>query len=387
LLPTRDRLDLLKLAIESVRMQDHADWELIVSDNASASDVVGYVRSLEDARIKTRRFEEPVSVTKNWNAALELATGDYFIMLGDDDALLPGALSLLSGLVAAWQRPEAIYGRAEQYAYPGVMPDHPDPMLQVAYNEFLEGKRSAFRVPRETALRMARAAIAFRTLYGFNMQHFVISRAFVERLRIKGPFFQSPYPDYYAANAVMVAADPLVATPENIALIGISPKSFGFYYVNQREAEGEDFLKNMVDEHIAARVRGELVPGSNLNDSWLYAMETLVRNFAMEIGAAVCHACYRRRQYYELLKARSYRKLLAHLRWWEFAFYGSAALVYFLARILPTSIRARVQAWLMHSLFSPTPRYDDKRRVVPYRNILEAARSAAGLEQDSRANL
>lgn len=386
MLPTRDRLDLLKLAIESVRLQDHSDWELVVSDNASAADVSGYVQSLEDARIKTRRFEEPVPVTRNWNAALELATGDYFIMLGDDDALLPGALSLLSGLTDSWQSPDAIYGGAEQYTYPGVRPDHPGPMLQVAYNEFLEGKRGAFRVPRETALRMARAAIAFRTLYGFNMQHFAISRAFAEKLRNKGPFFQSPYPDYYAANAVMVAADPLVATTDNIALIGISPKSFGFYYVNQREAEGVDFLKNMVDEQIAARVRGKLVPGSNLNDSWLYAMETLVRNFAGEIGVSVCHACYRRRQYYELLKSRSYRKLLAHLRWWEFAFYGSAALVYLLARILPAGIRGGLRARLMHGLFSPTPRYDDKRRVVPFRNILEAARSAPGFEQDSKAN-
>ena len=39
LLPTRDRLELLKLAVESVRLQDYAEWEIIVSDNASSQDV------------------------------------------------------------------------------------------------------------------------------------------------------------------------------------------------------------------------------------------------------------------------------------------------------------------------------------------------------------
>ena len=35
LLPTRNRVRLLAEAIETVRAQDFADWEIIVSDNAS----------------------------------------------------------------------------------------------------------------------------------------------------------------------------------------------------------------------------------------------------------------------------------------------------------------------------------------------------------------
>lgn len=45
LIPTRDRLDLLKEAIDSVRNQSYHNWELIVSDNCSDDDVEGYVRS------------------------------------------------------------------------------------------------------------------------------------------------------------------------------------------------------------------------------------------------------------------------------------------------------------------------------------------------------
>ena len=40
LLPTRNRLEYLRYAVETVRRQDYADWEIIVSDNCSEDDIV-----------------------------------------------------------------------------------------------------------------------------------------------------------------------------------------------------------------------------------------------------------------------------------------------------------------------------------------------------------
>jgi hypothetical protein len=37
LIPTKDRVSLLRLAVRSVRDQDYDDWEIVVSDNASAT--------------------------------------------------------------------------------------------------------------------------------------------------------------------------------------------------------------------------------------------------------------------------------------------------------------------------------------------------------------
>jgi len=355
-------------------MQDYADWEIVVSDNASEVDVSAYALALGDARIRARRFESLVPVTDNWNAALEQAGGDYFIMLGDDDALMPGALARMAELIRTWRQPQAIYAQALQYAYPNVVPGHPEPMVQTGYNEFLQGRQEAFELPRDTALRMVRGAMAFRILYGYNMQHFVVSRTLAERLRPRGTFFQSPYPDYYAANAVLLSAKTLVATPERLAVIGISPKSFGFYYLNEREQDGVAFLQNVADADVAERVRGELVPGSNLNDSWLCAMETLARNFPAEVGSALRTRRYRRLQYHELLKAKRRSEVLRHMRWWEYPLFGSAALAYAAASLLPLRTRARLREWLMHVLFSPAPRFDPGRRTVAYRDILEAAR-------------
>ena len=90
LLPTRNRIDLLEEAIETVRAQDYADWEIIVSDNASAEDVRGLVERIGDPRIIYLRSDTPLPVTANWNRAMDAARGHNVVMLGDDDGLTPG---------------------------------------------------------------------------------------------------------------------------------------------------------------------------------------------------------------------------------------------------------------------------------------------------------
>jgi glycosyltransferase involved in cell wall biosynthesis len=376
LLPTRNRLDLLKLAVESVRLQDYPDWEIVISDNASSEDVCAYVASLQDARIRCCRKEQLLPVTENWNAALEQSTGDYLIMLGDDDGLMRGCLSMAKKLIEEWGHPDTIYTEACQYAYPGVMPGHTEGFIQFGYNAFLQGKLQPFRLPREAALDMVCAATSFRIRYGYNMQHFIFSRQLVERLRVKGPFFQSPYPDYYAANAIFIAAASIVANPAPLVMIGISPKSFGFYYYNDRESDGVAFLQNFASDALRERLGGTLVPGSNMNDSWLFAMETLVQNFRDEVPLRVDYGRYRLLQFHACLRARSWRGIpvmLKHMHAAEVLHYGGLAGLYLLAYLLPPSWRRRVHESIRSSM-SAFPRFDLRRRAVPQRDILEAIR-------------
>src|SRR5215210_76461 len=74
LLPTRNRLEYLRFAVESVLRQDDSDWELVVSDNDSEEDIAGYVASLGDDRVRYVRTDAFVPVTENWNNALRHST-------------------------------------------------------------------------------------------------------------------------------------------------------------------------------------------------------------------------------------------------------------------------------------------------------------------------
>jgi hypothetical protein len=126
IIPTRDRLTLLRSAVDSVLRLDDEDCELVISDNASSEYIAEYVESLSDPRVVYARTPRPLAVTDNWNNALEHSSGDYVIMLGDDDALLGTYFSRTRKLIAEFDRPEVVYHNALVYAYPGVVPDEPD---------------------------------------------------------------------------------------------------------------------------------------------------------------------------------------------------------------------------------------------------------------------
>ena len=119
LIPSRNRLELLRHAVDSVLAQD-ADFEIVVADNASDQPYGEYI-SVSRRQIASRsvRSGTPLSVTENWNRALTAATGRYFIMLGDDDALCPGWLARATELIKRFEEPQVLYAMAYHYAYPG----------------------------------------------------------------------------------------------------------------------------------------------------------------------------------------------------------------------------------------------------------------------------
>lgn len=299
LLPTKNRLNLLKFAVESVVRQDYDDWEIIISDNFSEQDIEGYVRSLNDRRIRYLRTEKSLPVTDNWNNALSKATGDYVIMLGDDDCLLQGYFRTISHLVNHFSWPDCICSSALLFAYPGVMPGHPDGYLQShGYASFMRGAKKPFFLSRGVAHGLVHDSMKLKLKFGFNMQFFTVRKGFIDSLREKGDFFQSPYPDYYASNVILLKAETFLVYPHPLVVIGISPKSFGFYYFNRLEKKGTEFLQNMPDSEMMKSVTRHALPGTDINTFWLLAMETVKENYGKEFRLK---ASYRRYRFLQIL--------------------------------------------------------------------------------------
>jgi glycosyltransferase involved in cell wall biosynthesis len=331
LLPTRNRLDLLSKAIETVCRQDYDDWEIIVSDNFSEEDVSGYIDLLGDSRIKYLRTNSFIPVTENWNNALNCSNGDYIIMLGDDDCLMRGYFSTLSRLIVEFDSPDFIYTSAFLYAYPNVIPDLPDGFLRT-YNKrrIFQAENKPFWLERNKAIEFVEDSLNFRVTFDYNMQFSLVSRKLVNEIKQYGQFYQSPYPDYYASNAIMLKANRILIVPKPLVTIGISPKSFGFYYVNDAESDGNEFLNNIADSYILNRVQKVILPGITMNTTWLLSMETLYVNFNKEFNIKVNYKRYRFIQifatYAALIAGKNieivYRQLKKKMQWNEWICYG-----------------------------------------------------------------
>lgn len=285
LLPTRERLEYLKLAVASVLRQDFEDWQIVISDNCSEENIAGYVRSLADPRIVYTRTKRPLPVTQNWNRCLANSEGDYIIMLGDDDALLGGYLRRMDELITAFEGPDVIYTKSLLFTYPGVDPEHPAGfVMENGCAEFFTDASAPFVLDRPRAQDLVRAAMGFRLRYDFNAQFALISRRLIETLEEYGDFYQSDFPDYYSMNAAFLRARRIVIDPRPRVVIGVTPKSYGYFHVNGKEAEGRGFL----DASAASEVTG-----TNINAGWLSAVSALERGVGAELGLRVDHRRYR----------------------------------------------------------------------------------------------
>ncbi len=287
LLPTRNRLEYLRYAIETVRRQDDGDWELVVSDNDSEEDIEGHVRSLGDVRIRYVRTASFVPVTENWNNALNHSRGRYVVMLGDDDGLMPGYVTRIRELAARFGAPDVVYQSAWLFSYPGVQESEPEGFLQAyGYATFLRGAREPFVLDRERARKVVADAMRFRASYGFNMQFSTVSRRLLDKLTPQGPFFQSAFPDYYATNVVFLTARSIVVEPRPLVTIGVTPKSYGFFHLNAQESAGKAFLGAPGGEGAHTELRIADMPGTNINTGWLSAVETIAERYGALVPAA-----------------------------------------------------------------------------------------------------
>jgi glycosyltransferase involved in cell wall biosynthesis len=86
-IPTFNRLNLLKRSIESVLAQHYPHVEIIISDNASTDGTSKYLQTLRDPRIKILSNNENIGMVANWDRCVRAASGTYFLLLSDDDAL------------------------------------------------------------------------------------------------------------------------------------------------------------------------------------------------------------------------------------------------------------------------------------------------------------
>lgn len=303
LLPSRNRLALLKLAVESVATQSIDSWEIVISDNCSEEDYRGYMALHEKTRVRVVRTSTSVPVTDNWNNALAHATGRYIIMLGDDDALTPGCLERLRSLITEHGEPDVIFCAGYHYCYPGAMTARPDGYLaMVAPLPALEGYSKPGPLPAGRGRHFAEQSLKFRNLFGFNSQYMVWKKAFIDSLAHLGPFFQSPYPDYYSSAVTMRLAERVVMDPEPAMIIGISPKSFGYYFGTNQAAAGNAMLG--LTESYADAVRSVLpgaahaldLPGDPHYRNWLIANLTVYKNLPQAFEQRVDLRRYRRIQ-------------------------------------------------------------------------------------------
>lgn len=94
---TYKRHDYLKLTLQSVQKQSFQDFEVIVSDNDPEQSGKQTVESF-DERFKYFPNNENLGMKKSFNKSLERSSGEFIVMIADDDPVYPDMLETLINL-------------------------------------------------------------------------------------------------------------------------------------------------------------------------------------------------------------------------------------------------------------------------------------------------
>lgn len=112
ILPTWNRADCLRGAIESVLAQTRGDFELLVVDDGSTDGTAALLEALRaDGRVRVLR-QEHAGISAAMNLGLRHARGAFIARIDSDDAWLPELLEAEVGALEARPHADLVYARA-----------------------------------------------------------------------------------------------------------------------------------------------------------------------------------------------------------------------------------------------------------------------------------
>jgi glycosyltransferase involved in cell wall biosynthesis len=91
-IPTYNRLPLVRQAIASVFGQTYSNWELIVVDDGSMDDTVKVIRSIPDSRIRVLELPHCGNIAVLRNTGVIAGSGKWLAFLDSDDIWVPQKL-------------------------------------------------------------------------------------------------------------------------------------------------------------------------------------------------------------------------------------------------------------------------------------------------------
>jgi glycosyltransferase involved in cell wall biosynthesis len=251
-IPTRERVETLASAIETALDQRSRRFEVIVGDNHSQDGTRRLVEAVADPRVRYVDSGSRVSMSDNWEHALRHAAGRYVLYIGDDDAIVPGAIDRLeplleegAGAIFTWPRATYMWPTATAGARAGAIP----PSYQ----------RS------QIDIRALAQAVLRRGGYGFqrppSVYHGVVRRDVLAAIGERaGRVFLTSQPDVFVAFAAPGVTRHARALDFMVTVLGHSEKSNGGG-VAAGAATARQRWQQLMDEHGATPLHPSLFPG------------------------------------------------------------------------------------------------------------------------------
>lgn len=223
-IPTRERADCLAACLANVTSIADPDLEIIVSDNASLDHTRAVCAAVNDPRLRVIGPPTRVSQRQNFETAIEAATGDYVMVIGDDDAVLAGQWPRLRALLARHE-PPALSWPALFYHWPGAEKRGGGGRLRLNRSSLFG---PAFVRSRAEHLASIRQLERSREDRSPKLYHGLLSRAVIAAIRAKsGVTLASGQIDAYISAAALPFLSSYLYVRHPFSMLAMGPRSGG----------------------------------------------------------------------------------------------------------------------------------------------------------------
>lgn len=263
-------------AIKSILAYKNSEIEIAVADNSATDEVKKFVETINSPAIKyTYHGEDNISSIDNFNQAMDLTTGDYVILIGDDDSILPKIVE-----IAHWAKENNIDSICSKdyltYYWPNALDQYPNGLM---ISPASSGKVTEVEF-RKHLNALLENGLQLYLLYPLpKTYHGLVKRSLMVEIKDRvGHFYGGLSPDIYSSIAVSCVAKNHYVIDEPLSIAGVCAKSTtvdNLKGLHSGELEGIPHLKNRPDYNFSDKIPLYYSVNTIWAESGLKALEEL----------------------------------------------------------------------------------------------------------------
>jgi len=284
-IPTRNRIPYAISAIQSILEIPDRRLELAVHDNSDSRELALYVHeNIKDTRFRYRHTPLPLSFVGNFNLAVELATGEYVCMIGDDDGVNP---EIIEGALFAKSRNLDCLALRTTANYRWPAAGIPSTVFTKSGNGFLS--ISGFRqrivhsdIEKEMLKLVRNGGLYYLDFHLPKLYHGLVHRRCLKAVHAKaGAYFVGLSPDISASLAIACVANRVMVTDYPLTIPGVCRVSAsvveGAIGRHSKKLEDAPHLRDRGEYHWCELLPRVYTPETIWVDSAVAALRTMGR--------------------------------------------------------------------------------------------------------------
>lgn len=229
LIATKNRQKYCLSAVESILSLPNENIEVVVQDNSDDRDLESMLSAFfSDKRLVYRYTPPPFSSIDNFNAVLELASGEYVCLIGDDDGINPEIIQ-----AAQWAKQKAVdvlVGNVEaNYRWEGT--GAPDTFFTKMKGSVLtlthfDGKANIINIGDSFDKLMKNGCTNYLDFDFPKLYHGIVKKEILDRIKNEtGAYLKGLSPDIYSAIALSIFAKKMVKIDYPLTIPGVCGQS------------------------------------------------------------------------------------------------------------------------------------------------------------------